>query len=77
MAWAKSTQIGCGVRRCPSSRKPSSPFMVVVVCHYSEHGNVIGGNIYEAKGGVEPRCPSAASRLSLLCPLLLLLSWLG
>ncbi|GMT23606.1 hypothetical protein PFISCL1PPCAC_14903, partial [Pristionchus fissidentatus] len=42
MVWADTTKIGCGSSSCDNGNT------VIVVCHYSKQGNVLGANIYEA-----------------------------
>ncbi|GMR47663.1 hypothetical protein PMAYCL1PPCAC_17858 [Pristionchus mayeri] len=42
MVWADSTKIGCGSSSCNNGNT------VIVVCHYSEQGNVLGAKIYDA-----------------------------
>ncbi|PIO63663.1 hypothetical protein TELCIR_14730 [Teladorsagia circumcincta] len=44
MAWAHTTQLGCGVKNCGAN--------YVVVCRYSPPGNIVGQNIYN----VGPTC---------------------
>ncbi|GMR38817.1 hypothetical protein PMAYCL1PPCAC_09012, partial [Pristionchus mayeri] len=41
MAWADSTQIGCGIKLCQSNTQ------VIVVCQYRNQGNFIDRNVYE------------------------------
>ncbi|KAK0421280.1 hypothetical protein QR680_015154 [Steinernema hermaphroditum] len=43
MAWARTTEVGCGISHCRNGRKSQS----IVVCNYREQGNYIDEKIYE------------------------------
>ncbi|GMS95400.1 hypothetical protein PENTCL1PPCAC_17575 [Pristionchus entomophagus] len=43
MVWAGTDKIGCGASSCDSGNT------VIVVCHYSKQGNILGAKIYDAQ----------------------------
>ena len=60
MVWSRTSKIGCGVKQCQGG--------IVVVCHYSPAGNVVGQNVY-SPGSTCSACPAGTtcSRSSGLC----------
>ncbi|KAF8373133.1 hypothetical protein PRIPAC_79562 [Pristionchus pacificus] len=47
MAWADTTEIGCGMTRCMGGKD------VYVVCHYRNAGNVLTYNVYEPEVNID------------------------
>merc|ERR1711988_217619 len=47
MAWATSTQVGCGIKTCSTAQGLSWSSATIVVCNYSPGGNLIGKSPYE------------------------------